>query len=82
MTDTERGRIALLHEVEKYELRLYNHPVLVLKIVRDAEALNSCVKTTLKLRIFRIFYIMSHGCITVSSGFKLLDMLTILHNLL
>lgn len=46
MTDTKlKEDESLLHE--KYELRLCNHPVLVLKTVRDAEALNSCVKTIL-----------------------------------
>jgi len=48
MTDTKlKEDESLLHE--KYELHLCNHPVLVLKIVRDAEALNSCVKTIPKL---------------------------------
>jgi len=50
--------------------------VLVLKTVRDAEALNSCVKTILKLRTFRIFYIMSRWLHYGKLSFKLLDMLT------
>ena len=50
--------------------------MLVLKTVRDAEALNSCVKTIPKLWTLKIFYIMSRWLHYGKLSFKLLDMLT------